>query len=341
MKTVVNIFKTGLLAAGLFLLSGSFVSCEKAGGAEGDYETVPLVFDSPSIVYTQESKASVDGSNFPSNPTAYQIGVWIVKGDTYEDQISTFRNMRVDLDVGANNEVHWNYYVYNGTKQYDVIYVMKGKKADVYAYYPWNSAVNDITAIPFTSGQSDYMWANPIKLSASDTNTDDPIERKLAFSHAMTCLEINVRTVYQGTVRLSSMTLTDKAEQPRLIASGTMNATNGELTCDAPTSSITLKPNTSLTHQSFGNNFYIIMPAIGDDENPLDLANKKMQLSFKFNNVDAATTFTLPNTMAGKELKAFKRGYKYKYKLVLDNQMDFVPVGVEKDWGTTYVDFEL
>ena len=341
MKTVVNIFKTGLLAAGLFLLSGSFVSCDKVVEAEGNHETVPLVFDSPSIVYTYESKASVDGSNFPPSASAYPLGIWIVKGDTFEEQISTFRNMKADLSVGAENEIHWNYYVYNGTKQYDVIYVMKGRKADVYGYHPWSSSVNDITAVPFTSGQSDWMWATPIKLSASDTDTDDPIERKLAFSHAMTCLEINVRTVYQGTVRLTSLTLNDLADQPRLIPSGTMNAVTGELTCNAPTSSITINPNSSLTHQSTGTLFYIIMPAIGDDENPLDLASKKMQISFKFNNIDGATTFTLPSTMAGTELKAFKRGYKYKYKLVLDNQMDFVPVGVEQDWGTTYVDFEL
>jgi hypothetical protein len=45
--------------------------------------------------------------------------------------------------------------------------------------------------------------------------------------------------------------------------------------------------------------------------------------------------------MGGEELVSFKRGYKYKYKLVLDNKMDFQPIGVEKNWGTAYVDFEL
>ena len=341
MKSIFNILKTGFLAAGLFMLPGNFVSCDKVGDDDDGYDTVPLVFDSPSIVYTQESKASVDGSNFPPSSSVYPLGIWIVKGDTFEEQISTFKNMRADLNVGAENEIHWNYYIYNGTKQYDVIYVMKGRKADVYAYHPWSANVTDITSIPFSSGQSDLMWASPIKLSGSDTNTDVPIVRNLAFSHALTCLEINIRTIYQGTVRLTSMTLTDKADQPRLIASGTMNAVNGELTCDAPVSSITISPNTSITHQSVGTLFYIIMPAIGDESNPLDLSNKKMELSFKFNNVDAETTFTLPDLRGGSELKAFKRGYKYKYKLVLDNKMDFVPVGVEKEWGTTYVDFEL
>ena len=328
-------------AAGILMLMTFSVSCQKESTVESNYDTVPLVFDSPSIVYTQESKASVDGSNFPPSASVYPLGVWIVKGDTFEEQITTFKNMRADLNVGAENEIHWNYYVYNGTTQYDVIYVMKGRKADIYAYHPWSSSVTDITSIPFTSGQSDLMWATPIKLSASDTNTDLPIVRNLAFTHALTCLEINIKTIYQGTVRLTSMTLTDKADQPRLISSGTMNAVNGELTFDAPVSSITISPNTSVTHQNVGTMFYIIMPAIGDDSNPLDLGNKKMELSFKFNNVDAETTFTLPNIMAGSELKAFKRGYKYKYKLVLDNKMDFVPVGVEKNWGTTYVDFEL
>lgn len=341
MKRMADISRMIASVAGILMLMTFSVSCQKESTAESNYDTVPLVFDSPSIVYTQESKASVDGSNFPPSASVYPLGVWIVKGDTFEEQITTFKNMRADLNVGAENEIHWNYYVYNGTTQYDVIYVMKGRKADIYAYHPWSSSVTDITSIPFTSGQSDLMWATPIKLSASDTNTDLPIVRNLAFTHALTCLEINIKTIYQGTVRLTSMTLTDKADQPRLIASGTMNATNGKLKCNPPVSSITLTPNTYITHQSFGNNFYIMMPAIGDDSNPLDLGNKKMELSFKFNNVDAETTFTLPNIMAGSELKAFKRGYKYKYKLVLDNKMDFVPVGVEKNWGTTYVDFEL
>jgi hypothetical protein len=341
MKNIINILKIISSAAGILVLMISSVSCDKTDISMENYETVPLVFDSPSIKYAVESKASVDGSNFPPSASVYPLGVWIVKGDTYEEQISTFRNMRADLNVGAENEIHWNYYVYNGTKQYDVIYVMKGRKADVYAYHPWSGSVTDIREIPFTSGQSDYMWATPVKLSASDTDTDQPIVRNLAFSHAMTCLEINIRTIYQGTVRLTSMTLTDHADQPRLIASGTMNAVNGELTCNAPVSSITISPNSSVTHQSFGTYFYIIMPAIGDEANPLDLSNKKMELSFKFNKIDGETTFTLPNIMAGSELKAFKRGYKYKYRLVLDNQMDFVPVGVEQDWGTTYVDFEL
>ena len=56
---------------------------------------------------------------------------------------------------------------------------------------------------------------------------------------------------------------------------------------------------------------------------------------------DCTTALLSPNVMGGEELVSFKRGYKYTYKLVLDNKMDFQPIGVEKNWGTAYVDFEL
>ena len=331
---------SGMMAA-LCLLLASAVSCEREAASDGIEGTVPLVFESPAIKYTYDSKASVDGSDFAPNSKAYQLGMWIVQGGTYQEQMAPFRNMRAELSVGAENQIHWNYYVYDGTRQYDVIYVMRGRPSDVYAYHPWKSTVDDITAVPFVSGQDDWMWATPVNLSSSDTDTDEPIVRKLSFYHAMTCLEINIRCVYQGTVRFTSLTLVDNSDTPRLVASGTMNAVTGELDCDDPVSSITITPNVNLTHQSSGTTVYIIMPAVGDDDNPLDLENKSMELFFKFNNVDAETTFTLPSVMGNQEIKAFKRGYKYKYNLVLDNQADFIPVGVEQEWGTTYVDFEL
>lgn len=334
--------RTIVSAAVLGLLLISSVSCETMTSSEEDCGTVPLVFDSPSILYSHETKASVNGSEFPPSPSAYPLGVWIVKGGTYQEQITEFRNMKSELHVGAGNEIHWNYYVYNGIRQYDLIYVMKGRPADIYAYHPWKSYVDDITAIPFTSGQEDWMWATPVNLSSSDTNTDEPIVRELAFAHAMTCIEVNIRCLYQGSVRFTSMTLTDEADTPRLIASGTMNAVNGELTCDAPVSSITITPNVSLTYTAAGTTVFIIMPAVGDDDDhPLDLDNKKITLSFKFNGIDAKTSFSLPSVMGGSQLKAFKRGYKYKFNLVLDNKIDFIPVGVEQDWGIKYVDFEL
>ena len=341
MKHIGGIWNLMVAAVAFGLLLVSFVSCDTMTSDVDDDKTVPLIFASPSILYSHETKASVNGSEFPPSPSAYPLGVWIVKGGEFTEQITEFRNMKSELNVGAGNEIHWNYYVYNGTRQYDVIYVMKGRPADIYAYHPWKSYVDDITAIKFTSGQEDWMWATPVNLSSTDTDTDEPIVSELAFAHAMTCIEVNIRCKYEGSVRFTSMTLTDESDTPRLVASGTMNAVNGELTCDAPVSSITITPNVGLTHTSSGTTVFIIMPQVGDEDNPLDLTNKKMNLSFKFNGIDAETSFTLPSVMGGSEIKAFKRGYKYKYNLVLDNQIDFIPVGVEKEWGTKYVDFEL
>lgn len=341
MERMVCILKHSIPALLILTLAASLVSCGKSSVPESERETVPLVFESPSIVHAQESKASVDGINFPPRPSAYPLGIWIVRGGTFQEQMTPFRNMKSELNVGADDEIHWNYYIYDGTQQYDVIYVLKGKAADVYAYHPWRSSVSDITAVPFVSGQDDWMWAEPLHLSSADTDTDDPISRPLRFHHAMTCIEVNIRCVYQGNVYLTSMTLTDKCDSPRLSSGGTMNAATGELSCNPPVSSIRISPNTFVSHQSAGTTFYIMMPSVGSEDNPLDLGNKPMELSFVFNGVDAETKFTLPNVMGGEELVSFKRGYKYKYKLVLDNKMDFQPIGVEKNWGTAYVDFEL
>ena len=330
-------FISFLLAVGLM----ATCACERLGIAGDSHETVSLLFSSPSIIHSVDSKGAVQGNDFPPSPSAYPLGIWIVRGGTFEEQMTPFRNMKSELSVGADDEIHWNYHVYGDEERYDVIHIMKARSADVYAYYPWNDEVEDVRVVPFISGQDDWMWASPINLTEDETNTDSQITKSLEFTHAMTCIEVNIRCLYRGNVRLTSMTLTDNAAEPRLIPGGTMNTVNGELTNDSPVKSSMISPDVYLTHQASGTSFYIIMPSVGNDSEPLDLENKPMELSFVFNGINGKTTFPIPSEMGGAELKSFKRGYKYVFQLVLDNKMDFKPVGVESEWGTIYQDFEL
>lgn len=301
-------------------------SCEKRGDPVLHVDTVPLSFVSPSIV---ESKAAVipEEGNFPFSHDAYPIGLWLMQKDSKTvPQIEGFDNLKSEYLIadGMNN---WKYYPF-GTDQDSetTLHVLQKRPIDIYAYYPWVSDATDITAISFDSGQDDWMIAAPVKMDAEDTESE--VHVRLDFQHIMTCIEVGITCLYEGSISLTSMTLTDS--KGRLVASGTFDCTTGQIT-GASGSSITISPNMAL-RGGYRIPVYIIMPSVSG----LDLSAGEMTLSFMFNGIDAETKFILPAKMNGstESVTEFKKGYRYIYNLTLDNTMDFIPVGVEKLWTT-------
>lgn len=321
-----------LAAFGLSVVLLFAVSCGDKSGLKLDDETVMLTFANPSISASVDSKASVDGNNFPFSHTAYELGLWLMqKGDLTTPQIDGFNNLKAEY-LFADGVNQWTYYPF-GTEARQTgessLHILKGRDLDIYAYHPWVEGADDITRIPFVSGENDWMTAVPTYLTSAETVTS--VTKSLEFRHLMTCIEVRIQCRYDGNITLTSMTLTDS--KGRLVTSGTFDCSEEDVN-DAVSGTtgpqITVEPKRSL-----GRNWastYIMMPPVSG----LDLASKEMKLSFVFNNIEAETEFYLPSTMNGSStpVTEFKRGYKYIYELKLDNTMDFRPVGIEQQWTT-------
>ena len=323
-----------LLAALLLVAMLSVaVSCSKEHPLSDDGETVPLLLEVPSIKASVSSKAAVNGNNFPYSHTAYKVGLWLMHpGNKVIPQIEGFDNLKAEY-LFADGVNRWTYYPFGtgeGKSGESSLYILKDRSLDIYAYYPWVESAEDLTNIPFVSGEDDWMVADPIMLDADDTGAE--VRRTLEFRHMMTCIEVKIQCRYEGNITLTSLTLTDS--KGRLVASGAFDCTEDDLdhaVTGIAGESIVVEPQRNITRGSWVST-YIMMPPVSG----LDLASKEMKMTFVFNNIEAETEFYLPSMMngAGTPVTEFKRGYKYIYELKLDNTMDFRPVGIEQQWQT-------
>lgn len=337
--------RAGASLLGLLLLAAC--GKETAEQPSGNAERVSLDFTARIVaeVRPQTKAAPVEGTIFPARPEDYPIGMWICSHEEAPQQkfapaMSGYGNLLASLSVGAKdqgeNEYVWNYTFDERT--HSVLSVQREVPIDIYAYHPYTEEAGDPTRIPFTSGEEDWMWAEPQTLAAGDL-TGPSVQVPLRFKHAMTCLQVGIRCLYTGSVRLTSMTLTDS--RGRLYARGTMNALTGELTCaeEDKTESITISPNTALNTTETV--FCIIMPPVEDYK------NEEFTLSFVFNGIDGKTDYKLPATMKNLTtqndvtITEFETGKRYIYHLTLDNTMSFAPVGVDDTWQSENIDLEL
>ena len=328
-----NLILKIMAACVLTALLSLAVSCENDSAVSSDGMTVDLTFSNPSIRASVDSKGSIDGNNFPYSHTAYEIGLWLMHpGSDVIPQIEGFDNLKAEY-LFADGVNRWTYYPFGtgvGQTGESSLHILKDKAVDIYAYHPWVEGSDDITKIAFVSGEDDWMTAVPIRLDEDETSTE--LSRTLEFRHLMTCIEVRIQCRYEGSISLTSMTLTDT--EGRLVASGTFDCTAEDVS-DAVTGSkgniIKVEPKRSL-RGGYWVSTYIMMPPVYG----LDLASNEMKLSFVFNNIAAETEFYLPSTMKNSSVPVteFERGYKYIYELKLDNTMDFRPVGIEKQWQT-------
>lgn len=285
------------------------------------------------------TRAAVDGTYFRGQ---HRFGMWVCESGTeFRPVMDGYMNLLATLNAQNKDSQVWQY-TFDGL-QHDIMHVKRFTPADIYAYYPFtgNSWPNDTfnpLAVPFRSGTSDWMWAEPVTLG-EELLHGDRVDVPLEFHHAMTCIEVRIKCLYTGTVDLTEMSLTDS--KGRLIKSGTMNILTGELSFGeenkAGRLTITYSVNESrLTTQE--RRFHIIMPAVSGYE------DGDFELSFKFDNLPAKTSFSIPGNIIdqdGNDIKitGFETGKRYIYSLTLDNMLRFVPKGVTDDWKDE--EFEL
>ncbi len=330
----------------VFILSvlSVFLSCEKESHLPLDKEKEYIPFSiTPRL--DVETKA-IDGSYFGTG--SYNLGLWLGSRDNsgvFVPQVKGYDNIKagaVSTAGGSSSEfrIDWTYTL--GGNSYKKIYIEKGKEVEVYSYHPWVSNVADLTSVPFVSGQNDWMWAAPVKLTQAQT-LGDAVVAQIQYSHAMTCVDVQISCKYEGTVSVTKITLNDT--KGRLYARGSMNALDGSLSLDDSDKvgniSITPKAHLNTILQSFS----IIMPPVSGLQLKDDSNEGELYLSFEFNEKPGLQKFYLPKSMmkggVETDIVSFDKGVKYIYQLELDNKVRFAPVEVEENWGSKSIDVIL
>ncbi len=329
-----------LLLSIIALLGG----CEKPlDESSENNDLVPLELSLVSGTVSQASKAAIDVVDLTSG--TYSFGMCIhdfdngIESSTAE--MDGYNNIEATATVISAENTSWDYKFRSGpnmsAEKYEVLSIVKGKETKIYSYYPFVSGTENHGAIAFdTSLQRDWMCADPVHLTAAQT-VESPVHVALTFRHIMTCIEVRLKNSYSGNITLTSLTLTDTnaaddGSGSRLYSGGTFDSSTGlvDKANSTRTKSITLNTNASVSPD--GNSFYFIIPDIEE-------YNGGLELSFKFNGINASATYPIPLTIAGTNLSddGFKIGYKYQYLLKVDNTMNFLPVDIDKtgaeSWG--------
>ena len=321
-----------------------FLSCEKEDHFPMDRGKDYIPFSvTPGLA--METKA-VDGSYFGTG--SYNLGLWLGHRNSsgvFVPQIKGYDNIKagaVSTAGGSSSEfrIDWTYTL--GGNSYKSLFVEKGEEVEVYSYHPWVSGVTDLTAVKFVSGQSDWMWAAPVVLSESQTSGDAAVA-ELQYSHAMTCIEVRLSCIYNGTVKLTRMSLNDT--RGRLYAEGTMNALDGSLSLNEKdkVGNISISPNVHLN--TLSQPFSIIIPPLNGLQLDDGTNSGELYLSFEFNGKPGLQKYYLPKSMmkdgVETDINSFDKGKKYIYQLVLDNKVSFSPVEVVTEWGNESIDVIL
>ncbi len=286
---------------------------------------------------TPAGRGTVEGDRFPANSTPYIFGTWIC---LHEDDPKDFTaakngysNLRTEMRATGSGDGYreeWSYVFED--RPHTTLNVSRGIPIDIYTFHPRPQTgimAARPDAVPFTSGQTDWLWS-AISVESDELRSDKKTV-KLRFSHAMTCLEIRIKSLYSGS-KLTSITLEDK--KMRLYKSGYMNLARQELVLDETkrSGSIMVTYGTLLTTSE--KSFQILIPPVEGYE------DGDFTLSFIFDGNPAKTQFSIPGRMDnGAAVSEFARGRRYIYNLTLDNHTRFEPAGVDDQWLTN--DYEL
>ena len=119
-----------------------------------------------------------------------------------------------------------------------------------YGYYPYSSTATDITQIPVsTSGQVDYMYANPEPVDIASRNAT------LDMNHVLSAVRFALKLgTYTGTGAVTDVSVTGS----NIGTSATLNATNGELSSVTGTGTA-ISVNKSLTLSNEAKNVDVIV----------------------------------------------------------------------------------
>lgn len=301
---------------------------------------------------TVTSRAPILGNEFPPSGSGaveyYDLGTWICAHEdnpvNFIPEKSGYNHLQAKLSVsGSGDNIQRDIRFYFRDRASTTLNVAKKKPVDIYSYYPMYTSEKyyelQPDSVPFTSNETDWMWANRITLMENDL-VDSVKNVNINYSHAMTCLRIYIKAKYNRST-VSSITLNDT--KGRLYQKGYLNLAKKELVLSDADKTEKLKVSYDRAIYQTETAFYIIMPPVES------FSEGEMSMSFSIRNnnnsvVNAPNTFTIPTKMNnGMEVKGFEQGKCYTYRLTVDNTISFSPVSVDESgiWTENEFDFEL
>ena len=242
-----------------------------------------------------ESRGLIESATLPDG---HSIGLTLVDASetTYDGRL--YQNVKATASTGKTPQ-EWTF---------DNQMLLSATKGTLYAYYPHNSDITDITQIPVVAGETDYMYATPVE-SINDTKH----EAKVTMQHALAAIRLKiVRGTYYGTGEISSVSV----QGDGIANTGILNAINGELSSVEGAGTAIVNDNTFTLSTIAQVKDFIFIPVSG--------------------------TLAIPSffvTVDGKQYEAsasaltFERGIVYEYTLTVNSKemtLSDVTIG---DWG--------
>lgn len=270
-----------------------------------------------------------EGSKFAEG--THDLGIWICNPDS-SPIIKEFENCKAVYSISSSNEENWTFKG-NGKTWENTISLDDSRAVTIYSYYPWKENLTDITKIPVSCIESDFMWCHPIQLSEDDTKGDGTLNVPLVYKRIMTCIEVAVKSQLNDAIMLDEITLTDNSDA-KFATTGTFDATTGILSLETneKREKITLSPAQMLTNDDNTPKYRFIF-------HEYENYSENFELSFKFNGIDGLTTYTIPYEITGSETGPvkFEAGKKYIVILQLNEAMKFSVADFKTvdDWNTT------
>lgn len=204
MKHIVPAFTAMILAS---LLAGCSKESTIGNKPHGQLSELELA-----MVNATQTKAAIDGTTFPQDG---HLGLFLFKEDAAQTLYGDEGYANVD-------------YSYNQTKNRwtaNPSIKVGSTSGYLYGYYPYNSAVTDIKAVPVMSSLNgdDVMYASKQDGPITDANAS---MANITMNHALARVSITIRNNgYSGQAKLSAIKFAGACTS----VSGTLNATDGTL----------------------------------------------------------------------------------------------------------------
>ena len=198
-----------------YIYSALILTALLTAGCAKEFENTIDSTDSAAIELSSVStdpmtKAVITGTSFTTDEAAAGIGLFLLD---------------VDGNAYGNNAGNVRYGYSDGKWTAASPLRIGNTEGTLVGYYPYSSTVTDITAIPVASSinGTDYLYGSIAGLTSAKAKSES-----LTLSHALTRLRITFKrdASFVGDGILSSLTI----EGDGIAASGTLNATSGEIT---------------------------------------------------------------------------------------------------------------
>lgn len=232
-----------------FLLIGLLMGCVDEQYDKSDVETplkIKVLADDVNV------RALIENGIIP-NGEAHAIGLHLIEGNGVSYDGIKYQNIKATPKLAETGQ------------EWDMAQnmMLSSTKGTLYAYYPYNPDVTDITSIPVQAGETDYMYATPVH-DLNDKNNEAVIVMK----HALACIRIKLQKgSYSGTDKVTALRL----QSENIAGTGTIDAIHGTLQPDNNAHNVLLSASSlQMNLNSEGTEVdFIVIPVEGSEKAPV------------------------------------------------------------------------